>query len=83
MVSVLAIGPKFRGLKPGRGDRILRAIKIRNTPSFGGQLKPPSPSRKLLRHVENHFEVRTKILRRLNSSFLSPGSCFATIQLFW
>jgi hypothetical protein len=29
-VSVLVIGPKFRGLKPGR-----RAIKIRSTPSFG------------------------------------------------
>jgi hypothetical protein len=35
MVSVLATGPMVRGFKPGRGDGFLRAIKIRNTPSFG------------------------------------------------
>jgi hypothetical protein len=27
MVSVLAIGPKFRGFIPGRGDAFLRAIE--------------------------------------------------------
>jgi hypothetical protein len=36
MVSVLAIGPKVRGFKPGRGDGFLRAIKIRTRlPSEG------------------------------------------------
>jgi hypothetical protein len=32
-VSVLATGPKGRGFEPGRGDVLLRAIKIRSTPS--------------------------------------------------
>jgi hypothetical protein len=32
MVSVLAIGPKVGGFKPGRGDEFLKAIKIRSTP---------------------------------------------------
>jgi hypothetical protein len=40
MLSVFAIGFKIRGFKPGRGDRYLRAIKIRNTPSFGAEEKP-------------------------------------------
>jgi hypothetical protein len=35
MVSVLVIGPKVCGFKPGGGDGFLREIKIRSTPSFG------------------------------------------------
>jgi hypothetical protein len=31
VVSVLAIGPKRRGFKPGQGDGFLMAIKIRST----------------------------------------------------
>jgi hypothetical protein len=40
MVSVPATGPKVRGFKPGQRDGFLTAIKIRSTPSFGGQVKP-------------------------------------------
>jgi hypothetical protein len=38
MVSVLANGFKVRGLKPARERSILRAIRIRSTPSFGGEV---------------------------------------------
>jgi hypothetical protein len=58
VVSVLATGPKGRGFKPGRGDGFLRAIKICSTPSFGWEVKPEVPCRKILRHVEDplrHF----------------------------
>jgi hypothetical protein len=48
MVTVLAIGPKVRGFKPDRGDGFLRAMKIRSTPYFGGEVKPASPCRKTL-----------------------------------
>jgi hypothetical protein len=51
MVSVLAVGPKFRGFTPGRGDGFLKAIKIRSTPSIGGEVKPSAPCRKILRRV--------------------------------
>jgi hypothetical protein len=40
VVAVLAIGPKVRGFKRGRGLRILRAIKIRSTTSVRGDVKP-------------------------------------------
>jgi hypothetical protein len=53
MVSVLAIGPKGRGLKPDRGDGFLRAIKIRSTPSFGWEVKREAPCRNMLRHVKD------------------------------
>jgi hypothetical protein len=56
MVSVLAIGPKVRGFKPGRGDGFLTAIKVRSTPSFGG-VKASDACRKLLRDVKETVVV--------------------------
>jgi hypothetical protein len=52
MVSVIAIGPKVPGFRTG----ILRAITIRSTPSFGGEVKPLAPCRKILRHVKELCE---------------------------
>jgi hypothetical protein len=53
VVSVLVTGSKCSGFKPSRGDEFLRAIKIRNTPSFGRELNPEVPCRKILWHVKN------------------------------
>jgi hypothetical protein len=52
MVCVLAIGPKVCGFTPRRGVGFLRAIKVHSMPSFGGEVKPPAPCRKILRHVK-------------------------------
>jgi hypothetical protein len=52
VVSVLATGPKGCGLKPGQGDGFLRTIKIHGTPSFGWEVKPEVPCRKILWHVK-------------------------------
>jgi hypothetical protein len=52
VVSVLAIVPKDRGFKTGRGDALLSAIKILNTPSFGWEVNPEVPC-KILWHVKN------------------------------
>jgi hypothetical protein len=53
VVSVLATGPMVRGFKPGRGDGLLREIKIRSTLSYGWEVKPEVPCRKILRHVRD------------------------------
>jgi hypothetical protein len=53
VVSVLATGPKGRGLEPGQGDGFLIAIKIRNTACFGWEVKPEVPCRTILRHVKD------------------------------
>jgi hypothetical protein len=50
MISVLVTGLKSRGMKPGQGDGFLRALKIRSTTSFGGEVKP---SLHFLRSDEN------------------------------
>jgi hypothetical protein len=56
-VSMLATGPKIRGFKPGRGDGFLRAIKIRSTPSFRGDVKPSATCGEIITACKNHFEV--------------------------
>jgi hypothetical protein len=53
VVSVLATGPKCHGFKSGQGDGFLRAIKIHSTPSFGWEVKPEVPCRKILQHVKD------------------------------
>jgi hypothetical protein len=64
----------------GLGDGLLRAIKIRSTPSFGEEVNPEDPCRKVSRHVKNPFEGSDqRYFVRPNSSFTSPNSsCFAT-----
>jgi hypothetical protein len=53
MVSVLATGPKVHGFEPGQGNGFLRTIKIRSTPSFGWEVKPEIPCRKILLQVKD------------------------------
>jgi hypothetical protein len=53
MVSVLATRPKGRGIEPGQGNGLLMAIQIRSTLSFGWEVKPEVPCRKILRHVKD------------------------------
>jgi hypothetical protein len=74
MISVLAVGPRVRGFKPGRGDVFLTAIKIRSTASFGGEVKPETPCRKILRHVKYHFKCEQRYFRVPDSAFPSPRS---------
>jgi hypothetical protein len=57
MVSVFGIGFKVYGFKPGKGNRFLRAIKIRSIPSFRGEAKPEAPCRENLRHIKNNLQV--------------------------
>jgi hypothetical protein len=40
VISVLAIGPKVRGLNPAKDDGCLMAIKIHSMTSFKGEVNP-------------------------------------------
>jgi hypothetical protein len=41
VVFVLSIGPRVHRFKPGRDDGFLRAIQIRSTTFFGGEVSLP------------------------------------------
>jgi hypothetical protein len=52
VVSVLSTGHKEGEFKPGRGDGYLMVIKVGSTPSFGWEVIPEVPCRKMLRQVK-------------------------------
>jgi hypothetical protein len=58
-VSVLTIRLKIRWLKPVEDNGFLRAIKLRSTPSFDGEvkLKATSQCHKISWHVKEPFKV--------------------------
>jgi hypothetical protein len=74
VVSVLATGPKGCGLKTGQGDGFLRAIKIRNTNSFGWKNK-----------VGQHVKDPLKYLRYWYAKFslIRPFFLLAPRCLCW
>jgi hypothetical protein len=46
VVVCLPLGPRFAGSNPAEDDGFLRVIKIRNTTSFGGEVKSSVPCRR-------------------------------------
>jgi hypothetical protein len=60
---VVAIGPKGRGFKPGRGVGYLRAIEVLSTSPFGWEVKPEVPCRNILRHVKITWNCEQKFLK--------------------
>jgi hypothetical protein len=71
MVTVVVSELKVLGLKPGRGDVFLRAIKIRCTPSFAGEVKPKASCGKILRHVEEPQRYERDACSQNSRTFLA------------
>jgi hypothetical protein len=66
--TVHTIRLKIRGFKHGRG-LCLRAINIRSTTSFGGEVKPEGPCLKIFWHVKYLFEYEIyRLFRRQKST---------------
>jgi hypothetical protein len=74
---MLATGFKVHGFKPSRGDRFLRMIKIRSTPSFREEVKPETPNRKILRHVKKSLASINRNTSKAKFLFLFaiPSAC--------
>jgi hypothetical protein len=52
---MLGIEPNIRGLNPGRGDGLLRAIKINKTPYLEDEVKPSAPCHKILLYAKELY----------------------------
>jgi hypothetical protein len=72
VVSVLATGPKVRGFDP-EVDVFLRVIKIRNTTSFGGEVKPSVPCRRFTA-CKRTLRAWIEMFRNKFSGHFSPKS---------
>jgi hypothetical protein len=84
MVVCLPFDPRFAGSNPAEDDRFLRAIKIRNTASFRGEVKLSLQSLKILQHVKDPYEYENDTSKaKFCDNFLQSFSCFATRCFCW
>jgi hypothetical protein len=67
----------FADLDPAEDNGFLRAIKIRSTLSFGGEVKPSAPRRKILRHVKNYYSMKETLVGKIHAYFSPSFSRFA------
>jgi hypothetical protein len=56
VVVCLTLDPRFEGSNPAEDDRYLRAIKIRSTTPYGGEVKILGPCRKILRYAKERYD---------------------------
>ena len=69
---MLDFGTQVRGFKPGRSRWIFKGEKILSTRSFGGEVKPSVPCRRIAA-CKRSLELRgSRILRRNVSEYFSP-----------
>jgi hypothetical protein len=83
-LSFLPLDPKLAGSNPVKDDGFLRTIKIRSTTSFGGEVKPTAPRRKILRHVKELCGVwKIYFVGNIRRHFSPSFSRFTTSCLYW
>jgi hypothetical protein len=61
----------------------LRAIQIRSTTSFGGEVKPAISCRLILRNVKVPYSMKEVMEGKIYGHLLPSLSCFATRRLYW
>jgi hypothetical protein len=70
---------RFVGSKPDENNVYLRAMQIRSSTSFGGEVKPSAPCRKILRHVKDPLRYGRDTDRQKSAAIFHPISLrFAT-----
>ena len=69
---MLAFSTQVRGFKPGRSRRIFKDGKILSTPSFGGEVKPSVPCRRLAACKRSLNGVKVVISAKLPDNILAP-----------
>jgi hypothetical protein len=68
----IPLDPRIAGSNPAESDGLLRGIKIRCTLSFGGEVKPSVPCRKILLLIKSLFlRVYDSDTDRQNSATIS------------
>jgi len=74
--SVLAFSTQVCGFKPGRSRWIFKGEKILSTPSFGGEVKPSVPCRRLAAFKRSLNGVEVVISAKLPDNILAHSSHF-------
>jgi hypothetical protein len=71
---VLPLDLRFAGSNPAEDDRLLMAITLRHTTSFGRKIQPsPPPRHKILQRVKDPCGVRQRYLADKINGHFSPS----------
>jgi hypothetical protein len=65
------LDPRFVGSNLAEDDGFLRAIKIRSATSFGGEVKPSVPCRKMYGMLKNPTSMKKHFIDKIQLSFLA------------
>jgi hypothetical protein len=57
------------GSNPAEDDEVLRAIQIRSTTFFGGEIKPTIPCRKILQHIKYLDSMKEILVGKIHGYF--------------
>jgi hypothetical protein len=68
----MPLDKRFMGSNPANNNRLLRAINIRSTPSFEGEVKLSAPC-KISWHVKEPLEASKRYFAKQNSSYPLPS----------
>jgi hypothetical protein len=79
----LPLDQTFAGSNAAEVEVFLRAIKVRSTTSFGGEVKQSVPGRKILRNSKNPYSMKEILVGKINGYFSRSFYCFATKYLCW
>jgi hypothetical protein len=74
----MPLDPRFTGSYPAKDDMSLRAMKIRSTTSFGIEVKPSVPCRKILQHAKDSYSMKEILVCKMHGHFSPSFSCFPT-----
>jgi hypothetical protein len=74
VVACLLMETRIEGSNPAEDNRFIRETKIRTAILFGGEVKPPSTCRKILRHVKETFDYERDTSSTKFSGHFSPSS---------
>jgi hypothetical protein len=71
----LPLDPRFAGSdsQPAESDGFLTAIEIRSTTSFGGEVKPSVPCRKILRRIKDPLRYNGDTDMQNSAALFSPS----------
>jgi hypothetical protein len=88
--SKVNLNLSFAGSNPAEGDGFLNSVKFRSSLSFGGEVKPSVPCRKVLRlakitskYEQRYFEVQINYLRQVPPDLLVDYSAGKISRGLW
>jgi hypothetical protein len=81
--QVTFYAPRFAGSNTAEDYEFLRVIKVRNTTTFGREVKPWVSCHKILQYVKAPYNIQDIFVVKVHGRFSPTSSCFDAKYLCW